>query len=270
MHNSLSQWIGYFLCIAIYVLSYIGFFSGNAFGDYSTISNKDEVVLLSDDQEIAIGKRLSRSAEKQYKLVEDEKLQDRVNKIGQKIAAVSERKYLVYYFKVLKGEDVNAFSLPGGYVYLFEGLIKKVKTDDEIAAVIAHEVGHISCRHNIKRLQGSLGSNLLMVLSALSPTDNSTRANSSQAITELMLEYSREDEIQADRLSVKYLKSSGYNPEAIVTFLTTLKEIMEKAPIRPYRPYKTHPYLSQRIAIVRQAIRGKMDFTDYINMPEDK
>lgn len=237
------------------------------FADYSTITNKDEIVLINDDQEVAMGKKLSRSAEKQFKVVEDQKLQERVDKIGQKLAATSERKYLVFHFAVLKGDDVNAFSLPGGYVYIFEGLVKKVKSDDELAAVIGHEIGHISARHNVKRLQGALGSSLLLVLSSLSTGNGNAQAESGRAINELMMEYSRDDEVTADKLSVKYLKNSGYNPEAVVSFLTTLKEIMEKAPIKPYRYYKTHPYLSQRIAIVKEEIHGKMDFIDYINKP---
>lgn len=237
------------------------------FAEYSTITNKDELVLISDDQEVSLGKKLSNSVEKRYKAVENQKLQDRVDRIGQKVASSCERKYLTFHFKVLEGEDVNAFSLPGGYVYIFNGLIKKTKSDDQLAAVIAHEVGHISARHNIKRLQGSLGANLLLILSSLTPSDSSSRADSAQAISELMLEYSREDEMTADRLSVRYLKASQYKPEAIVEFLTTLKDIMEKAPLKPYRPYKTHPYLSQRIAVVREEIQGKMNFIDYINKP---
>ena len=234
-----------------YILVLIGLiFLGNAQilpADYSTITNKDEMVLINEDQEVAMGKRLSRSVEKQFKLVEDEKLQKRVDKIGQKLAAISERKYLVFHFAVLKGDDVNAFSLPGGYVYIFEGLIKKIKSDDELAAVIGHEIGHISGRHNIKRLQGALGSSLLLVLSGLSSGNGNTQAESGRAINELVMESSREAEITADILSVK--------------------EIMDKAPIKPYAYYKTHPYLSQRIAIVKEEIHGKMDFIDYINKP---
>ena len=238
-----------------------------AFCEYNANSDKDEIILINDDQEVSIGKKLSKDVEKAYELVEDEGVQERVDDIGQKVAKVCQRRYISFHFKVLKGDDVNAFSLPGGYVYIFEGILKNVKSDDELASVIAHEVGHIASRHNIKRLQGSLGANVLLILASLSPADSGVKGDSAQAITELMLEYSRENEMEADRLSVKYLKAAGYNPEGAATFLKTMKNIMAKAPLKPYRPYRTHPYLSERMAIIKEEIHGKMDFIDYINRP---
>ena len=167
---------------------------------YNTATHEEETYFYSTDKEIKIGESLAQKVEREFKPEEDPLIQQRVEVIGRKLAAVNERKDIKYYFKVLDVKDVNAFALPGGYVYIFRGLWDKIEDDDaKIAAVLAHEVGHIAARHSIKRVQASFGVNLLSILVAVSPSPDAYSKNKAMAgIGQLILAYSREDELQAD------------------------------------------------------------------------
>lgn len=241
---------------------------------YNLATQKEEVILMSPEKEVNVGRNIARAVEERFEIEPDIFVRNRVKEIGEKIAAVSDRQSVLYYFEVLADDDedkVNAFSLPGGYVYIFKALIDRVESDDELAAVIAHEVAHIAARHSAKRAQGSLGDSVLRLLMAVSGAEMNgvTRARIHDALNQLMLAYSREDEVQADRLSVKYLRMAGYNPEGAVTFLERLMEIQRKSPLKKYYRYRTHPHLSERLSFVRGQVRGKMDFKDYINISDE-
>lgn len=244
--------------------------------EFETSTGEEEIVLMSTDGEVNLGDSLSKSVEKQFKVVKDEAAQKRVDDIGQRIAAACDRKDIVYHFKVIdiKANNdneqrpvINAFSLPGGYVYVFKDLYDTVKNDSELAGVIAHETAHIVARHSAKRMQMAYGYNILMILASQTQTDRENLARAYMAINSLMQSYSREDETFADKLSVKYTKKAGYDPEGVVSFLEKLWEIQKKEPLRPYISEKSHPYLSIRISNAKQEVTGKMDFEDYINIP---
>ena len=168
---------------------------------------------------------------------------------------------------MLDVKALNAMALPGGYVYIFKGLWEKIEKDDaQIAAVLAHEVGHIAARHSIKRVQASLGVNVLSVLIAVTPGSDLYSKNKAMAgIGELILSYSREDELQADFLATQYMYKSGYNLSAIIDVLQILQDEQRKQPMRT-TIVQTHPYISERKKLVRQQIgRGSIGFNDYIN-----
>ncbi|MCQ9207693.1 MAG: M48 family metalloprotease [Omnitrophica bacterium] len=259
------------------VLSLSLLFAGAACVYNGGAIDMDDIIHVSSEKEKKMGMSLSAQVEKKFESVEDAAVQERFHNIGKRIAKVCERKEFVYHFKVLKakeGEEIekyyNAFTLPGGYVYMFEPLFDALETDDRIAAVTAHEIGHTTARHVIKRLQSSLGTNILMLLALATAQDGRTVAEANEAITHLMLSYSREDEFEADRLSIKYLKKAGFNPDGAVGSLLVLKELRKKGREFPYSPYKSHPYLSERIAAARSEIKGYTDFESYINLPDEK
>jgi len=244
--------------------------------EFETSTGQEDIVFMSTDGEVNLGDSLSKSVEKKFQLVEDEALQKRVGDIGQKIASVCDRKDIIYHFAVVdvKEEDrkneepvINAFALPGGYIYVFKDLCDQVKDDGELAGVIAHEVAHIVARHSAKRLQTSFGYNILMVLASHAEQNRRNVGKAYSAINSLMRAYSREDETFADKLAVKYTKKAGFNPEGVISFLERLLEIQNKKPVRRYISGRSHPYLSIRISKAKQEVRGKMDFTDYINIP---
>ncbi|HQP10004.1 MAG TPA: M48 family metallopeptidase, partial [Candidatus Omnitrophota bacterium] len=200
----------------------------------------------------------------EYAILSDIDVNERVETILARIAAVCDRKDLVYFIKVLDDDPINAVSLPGGYVYVFRGLIEKVGSDDELAGVIAHEVGHITARHGVKRMQAAYAAMVLQVASI--PAGGRVASGVNLAINSMFMEYSQEDEFEADRLAVKYLKKAGYDPRAMVTFFEKLKVEKDKEPLRQYSYWRTHPYLSQRIAVVNQEVSGKLEFRDYLNL----
>lgn len=242
--------------------------------EIDTSTGEEEVVFMSTDGEVNLGDSLSISVEKRFKLVKDEEVQKKVNDIGQKIAYICDRKDVVYHFRVIedRGQErptINAFSLPGGYVYIFKDLYDQFGSDEELAAVIAHEVGHIVARHGVKRMQSAFGYNLLLILASQARTNGGNMGRAFEAVNSLMMSYSRDDEIFADKLSVKYTKNAGYNPEGAVKVLEKLWDIQKKEPQHPYMEERSHPYLSVRLAKVKQEINGKMDFNDYINIPTD-
>ncbi|MCX5703367.1 MAG: M48 family metallopeptidase, partial [Candidatus Omnitrophica bacterium] len=199
------------------------------------------------------------------KLAEDPLIQKRVEDIGKKIASVCDRKDIDYTFKVLEDEEVNAVSLPGGFVYVNKGLVDKVASDDELAAVLAHEVAHVVARHSIKKLQALQGYSILRVLVAVTPAAGEVGSAADVAFTELLLGYAREDELLADQLSTRYLKLAGYNPRGMINFLEKLQEIDRRKPLRPRSYFKTHPYVPDRIRVVKQELGESIDFKDYIN-----
>ncbi|MBM3252663.1 MAG: hypothetical protein FJZ16_00225 [Candidatus Omnitrophica bacterium] len=235
---------------------------------YSVKGHKEEIIFIDSDKETRIGENISEQVKRNFKFIEDKQTNEKVCTIGKKIADTCQRKEIYFQFFVLDGDEVNAFSLPGGFVYINNGLIKKVKSDDELASVIAHEVAHIAQRHAIKRLENSIGYSALKILTLNIPQDPLTIRNSNFAFTQLLLSYSREDEIEADILSVEYLRTAGFDPSAILSFLITLRDIQMKESIKPKIRFRTHPYISERIAAVKREIYGKRDFNDYINTIE--
>ncbi len=212
---------------------------------------------------------MEKQVDKEYKLVDDPLVQKRVEDIGRKIASVCDRKEISYTFKVLDDEEVNAVSLPGGIVYVNKGLIDKVENDDELAGVLAHEVGHIVARHSIKKLQALQGYSLLKILIVAVPGGAGEVSNAADAaFVELLLGYGREDELLADQLGVRYEKLAGYNPQGMINFLERLQDINRRKPLKPKSYFKTHPYTPDRIRVVKQELGEKMDFVDYINIEQ--
>lgn len=117
--------------------------------------------IISTSEEIKIGQGVAKDLEQKYGVVDDPALQERVTAIGEKIVAVSDRKDLKYTFKVLNSDEINALALPGGFVYIFKGLVDYMPSDDELAGVIGHEVGHIVKRHTVKQIEQNLMMSLI-------------------------------------------------------------------------------------------------------------
>ena len=255
----------FILCFMLSIL----FVSGCA-TQYSLVTEKEELSLIGSEREVKLGRSIAERVEEKYDFLYGEEFAGRVSRIGERIAEVCDRKEIVYHFKVLDEDDVNAFALPGGYVYVNRDLMEKVESDDELACVLAHEVGHIVARHAIKRLQGSLGYTALQILiSQRGEKTSDFRRRADVAFLQLLLSYSREDEFLADKLAIRYIQRAGYNPEAMVTFLERLQKIKRKEPIRPQH-VMTHPYISERIGAARSELYQKEDFQSYINRPVEE
>jgi predicted Zn-dependent protease len=243
-------------------------FFGGCSTEYNVVTGEQEVYYYSTDREVQLGKSIAIQVEKEYKQADDPLMQKRVGEIGKRIAAVCDRKEIDYEFMVLEDDDVNAVSLPGGYVYIFRGLIDKVGSDDELAGVVAHEVGHIVARHSIKKLQALQGYSLLSAVLMVGSQSAEVKDAADAAFLELLLGYSREDELLADQLGARYSRLAGYDPQGMIKFLERLQEINRRKPPRPRSYFKTHPYAPDRIRVVKQELGQKIDFDDYINIEQ--
>jgi predicted Zn-dependent protease len=237
--------------------------------EYNVATNREDLMMYSTDKEVAIGDSFSKEMETEYMVIHDRDLNERLNRVGEKIVAVCDRKELLYRFRVIEDKKdpdiVNAVSLPGGYVYVFKKLLKMADTDDELAAVVGHEVGHIVARHSIKRIQAIWGYNILTVLAAT--TGSGALAQGTQvAYLSAISGYSQEDELLADKLGARYAKRAGYDPKAMLIFLNKLWEHDKKEKPQELNYFRSHPYTGQRIKSAREELGGRITFEDFLNV----
>jgi predicted Zn-dependent protease len=218
--------------------------------------------LLSKQDEIEIGKQGAAAIEKEYKLDIDPKRIALVQEIGQRVLEgmrkVEGKKApdFPFSFKVLDTKEVNAVSLPGGPVYVFRGLMEQVGDDkDMLAAVLAHEVAHIVARHAAKQISSGILADLVISLG----TRGNTQKLANVATSLVMLQYSRDDEYDADRRAVLYTHAAGYDPEGLVRFFEKLQKL-EKSPMKGLLAnLRTHPLTENRILRAKKVIAALPD-----------
>ncbi|MFA4991480.1 MAG: M48 family metallopeptidase [Candidatus Omnitrophota bacterium] len=226
---------------------------------YNPATERQEFIFITTPMEVALGNNVAMSVAKEYKFIKTPEVTDRVSKLGEKIAKVSDRQDLKYHFAVVEDKEINAFTTPGGYVYINSGLIDMV-SDDELACVIGHEIGHIAARHITKKLQAQLGYDILMNIALQKASVNDLQQAASITFNLVSLGYSREDELLADRLGAKYAYKAGYDPYAMITFLKKLKDIDKEE--MGFVFLRSHPYTSKRIEMMEKqmpAIIAKVD-----------
>lgn len=231
-------------------------------------TGQSDFVTMSEAQEVSVGRQAQAEVLQQYSVVDDAALQAYVNAVGQRVATHGHRPGLEYRFTVLDSPETNAFALPGGYIYITRGLLAYLNSEAELAAVLGHEVGHVTARHAVRQQSSaqaaSLGAGLLSIFVP------QLGAVGRQAVnllgTALVRGYGREHELEADRLGAEYLARSGYDPTAMITVLRTLKDQegfdqqlaqLEGRPARAYHGvFSTHPdndtRLAEAIATARQ------------------
>lgn len=144
---------------------------------YNPATQKRESYFIDEKTEIAIGKNMTKDILRENKTINDTNLSEYVNGIGEKAARASDKNNLSYYFYVLDDKKINAFAVPGGYIFVNKGLLDKLN-EDELAFVLGHEIGHVAARHSIKKLQVALGFNILTSIAL----DNPDYAQTEQAV----------------------------------------------------------------------------------------
>ncbi len=213
------------------------------------VTGRQEFVLVSEQQEIEIGKNTDPDILEQYGYYPDTALQDYVRSIGESLARVSHRPSLAYRFKVVDSPSINAFALPGGYVYVTRGILAHLNSEAELASVLGHEIGHVTERHAVQQLTASMG---LQVLS-LALSESFKGAEQFSQVTNILFSgvmsgYGRSKEFSSDRLGQGYMVKAGYDPYAAVGVLATLQR-NERNPLDPITHWvvSSHPYTSERI-----------------------
>ena len=221
---------------------------------YNPVTQKDEYIFIDTTQEISMGSNFAKQIESDLKLSSNPYEIERVNSIGQKVAAISHRQDLEYHFGVVDDEQLNAFALPGGYVYVNTGILDIVN-DDELACVLAHEVGHVAAKHSVKAMQVALGYDLFTSIVFAKTKYQNIRLFGSILFDLIHLKYSREDESLADRLGIRYSYKAGYDPNGIITFFEKLKAQKDKEGGGEWLLFlRSHPTTVQRITEAKKEI----------------
>ena len=224
---------------------------------YNPATGREEFIMISTSSEVEMGQSIHESITRKYKLSRDAALVERVRRIGDRVARISDRQDYEYHFYVLEDDEMNAFTTPGGNVYIHTGLLEKLKSDDQIASVLAHEAGHCAARHTVKKFQAALGYDLISTI-ALNAIGEGTaqqiaQLSSSAVMNIIFSAYGRQDEYQADQLGIKYMYRACFDPRAAVeTF-----KILEAGSQGPDVPLilRSHPYIHDRIRVAEEEIK---------------
>ena len=224
----------------------------------SAVTGKKEVILISSEEEIALGQQAGPEIEKEFgDKVPNQNLQRYVAAVGGKLADVSDRP-MPYEFALLSSEVPNGFALPGGKIYVTAGLMSHMTNERQLAAVLAHEVVHVADKHSVKGLQRQMGAAILVDLVGMAVGGD--KAQSAEAAAELgagivNLRYSRDDESTSDAVGVRYMVRAGYNPWGMVELLELLQSLSNAEPGLFGDMFATHPLTSKRIDEVRDIVR---------------
>jgi len=207
-----------------------------------------QLILISRNQEIEIGKEVAAELERRYGVWDDPEQTRRIERIGKSLVAVCERKDMPYTFKILnERKELNAMAAPGGFIYITRALLEALESDDEIAFVLGHEIGHVAGDHIRKQLsQAIAGSILLDILTGGS--SRLVRIGADIMFSLYQSGYSRQHERDADTRGVRYMKAAGYNPVAAITALKKLGMERYKGLVRWFGTHPDIPSRIQRIA----------------------
>ncbi len=216
---------------------------------------KKSFIIIPTSVEVDIGKQVATDVESTEKLLNNAEVQNYVNKIGQKIAKVCDRKDVKYKFKVLDSDEINAFACPGGYIYIYSGLLKIMDNEAQLAAVLGHEIGHVVARHSIQRLQIIYGYNILMEFALADKMSNTARQMVDAATGLILQGYGRENEYDADEYGILYEKKAGYNPEGMIQLFEKFKTLEGKPPTYFDKLLASHPPAKDRINNGNQQIK---------------
>ncbi|HQU61202.1 MAG TPA: M48 family metallopeptidase, partial [Saprospiraceae bacterium] len=194
------------------------------------VTGKSEFMLMSKNQEIALGQQSDPSIVASFGVYNNDEIQNFINEKGQEMAKVSHRPELKYEFKVLDSPVVNAFALPGGYVYFTRGILAHFNNEAEFAGVLGHEIGHITARHSAKQYSRQVLAQVGLVAGMVLSEDFRQYADVAQTgLGLLFLKYGRDAESQSDRLGVEYSTKIGYDAREMAEFFNTLKRLSDQS-----------------------------------------
>jgi len=250
------------LAVIIAVISLVSYFGAR---EFNPITKETQHVSITPKQEIALGLQAAPEMAQQYGgLHPDKEAQAKVDAVGRRLVAQTAASQTPYQFDFhLLADDrtINAFALPGGQVFITAGLMKLLRTEGELAGVLGHEIGHVVARHaaeHIAKAQLTQGLTGAAVLATYDPDDPSSQRTAAVAalIGNLInMKFGRDDELESDRLGVRFLSEARYDPRAMISVMEVLAEA-SKGP-RPPEFFSTHPNPDRRIEQIKAAIQEK-------------
>jgi len=211
---------------------------------------------FSLQQDVEIGRRSAMEVERQMPISNDPRLNAHVNRVGKRLARNSSMPGLPWRFKVINSPQINAFALPGGFVYVNRGLIQATRSEDELAAVLAHEISHVTLRHGTNQLSKAMLAQMpLSVLGGIlgdgGLASTLARLGISFGVNSVFLKFSRTAETQADVAGVQLMRRSGYNPQAMISFFRTLQSRHGSS---HFEFFSDHPSTGSRIERISREI----------------
>lgn len=244
------------LLLAAYCLLSLGCATNPATG-------KNHFVLISKEEELRIGRAAASKINERFDLYPHQQLSNYIAEVGNRLARHSHRPDIRYHFAILDTPAVNAFALPGGYVYVTRGLLAHLNSEAELAAVLGHEIGHIASRHSSRQYSQQA---VLDFVELVFSVGNETAILSSLinlATEPLVKGYGRKHELEADQLSFRYLNAAGYDALGMQTLLSFLEDYEEfshgqhAAKTSLYhRALATHPSTAVRAEFMNSAVQG--------------
>ena len=220
-------------------------------------TGRRQVMLMSEADEVQLGRQANAEVRKQMGIYEDAELQRYVSSVGARLARSSHRTNLPWTFAVVDQPAVNAFALPGGYIYLTRGILPFLRDEAELAAVMGHEVGHVDARHHAAAYsRQTLAGGGLAVLGILVPETQPLQGVAQVAFGLMFLKHGRDDELESDRLGVTYSAANGWDPSGMTGLLGTLARLDEANGSRRGVPNwaLTHPPAADRVLKVEEAV----------------
>jgi len=224
------------------------------------------------DKEQKLGKKLSEIIEKKHEVVEDLNQNSLITEIGNKLAEASEMREMKFHFRILKEDGPNAFSIPGGYIYVTYDLFDYIQSDDELAGILAHEIAHVIHNHALKQTRDNTKFTLLTILAVLLTREPDVGVLGKLTTITFLNQYSREYEEEADLTAIDLLIKTGYNPVGFLTFLERLYTREMFKPEVNLGIFQTHPATENRINYVKDKLKERgIDIdrratTDYLNV----
>jgi predicted Zn-dependent protease len=208
------------------------------------------VPFISKETELAMGQEADKQVVAQFGLYGDKSLQLYVNDIGQKlVSGLSDKEFNKYFFKVVDSSEINAFALPGGYIYVTRGILAMINNEAELAGILGHEIGHVTQHHGAKQIVRSIGAQILALGGALASPKHAGEwlMVSTQMFNQINMGYGRDAELESDAHGLLTSYQAGYDPRSMVDFLKGLRQ-QEMMSGQAYHSFQaTHPDTKERI-----------------------
>jgi predicted Zn-dependent protease len=226
--------------------------------------NKGQIEFYSVEREVAIGRQLAAEVDRSSAIINDPVVTEYINRVAQNLVLHSDSK-VPFTIKVLDSDDVNAFALPGGFLYVNRGLLEAADNEAEVAGVIAHEIAHVAARHGVEQAsKGELFNYASIPLIFLGGIGGyAIRQAVGLAVPMGFLKFSRGAEREADRLGAQYMWAAGYDPNALISFFEKLQAKDKRKPGTLSKLFSTHPMTGDRITETRDLIAKFPERTEY-------
>lgn len=230
-------------------------FVGLAGCSVNQATGERQLVLVGEGQELAIGKEAHQDIVAQMGLYEDRQLSELVHRIGSQMAGASERPELPWSFAVVDDPIVNAFALPGGYIYVSRGILGHFDSEAELAGVLGHEIGHVTARHGVEQMSKAQLANLGLGVAMIASEEFRQFGGLAQVGMQLLfLKFGRSDESQADELGLRYVAQSAWSAAEMPKVFTTLERVSGASGSRLPEWASTHPSPDRRAARLRELV----------------